>query len=178
MVIVTDGTAVCQNESQWCRKWWQSWHEDNSRLSVSLNPMWPNDAIWRHKSGSTWAKVVACCLMTPSHYVNQCRLVINGTLWHAPDSNVTKSTQEFNPFREWEISTSLMSFKKSKERSAYHFDDLIWQSSLFAERIFDIIEVCLKDAILQTLFSNAFSWRMIFTSGLKCLWNVCLNVLV
>ena len=32
--------------------------------------LWPSDAIWRHKSGSTLAQVMACCLMAPSHYLN------------------------------------------------------------------------------------------------------------
>ena len=34
----------------------------------------PSDAIWRHRSGSTQAQVMACCLTAPSHYLNQCWL--------------------------------------------------------------------------------------------------------
>ena len=37
----------------------------------------PNDAIWRHRSGSTLAQVMACCLKAPSHYLNQCWLIIS-----------------------------------------------------------------------------------------------------
>ena len=33
-----------------------------------VNSLWPNDAIWRQRSGSTLAQVMACCLMAPSHY--------------------------------------------------------------------------------------------------------------
>ena len=40
--------------------------------------MWRNDAIWRHRSGSTVAQVMACCLTAPSHYLNQCWLIIKG----------------------------------------------------------------------------------------------------
>ena len=29
----------------------------------------PSDAIWRHRSGSTLAQVMACCLTAPSHYM-------------------------------------------------------------------------------------------------------------
>ena len=36
-----------------------------------INSLWPNDAIWRHRSGSTLAQVMACCLAAPSHYLNQ-----------------------------------------------------------------------------------------------------------
>ena len=44
---------------------------------VILNSLWPNDAIWRHGSASTLAQVMACCLMAPSHYLNQCWLIIS-----------------------------------------------------------------------------------------------------
>ena len=30
----------------------------------------PSDVIWQHRSGSTSAQPVACCLMAPSHYLN------------------------------------------------------------------------------------------------------------
>ena len=33
-----------------------------------LNPLWPNDAIWRHRSRSTLAHVTACWLTALSHY--------------------------------------------------------------------------------------------------------------
>ena len=35
-----------------------------------INSLWPSDTIWRHKSGSKLAQVMACCLMAPSHYLN------------------------------------------------------------------------------------------------------------
>ena len=38
--------------------------------------LWPNDAIWWHRSGSTLAQVMACCLTAPSHYLNQCWIII------------------------------------------------------------------------------------------------------
>ena len=46
-------------------------------LSILLNSLWPSDSIWRHKSGSTLAQVMACCLAAPSHYMNQCWLIIS-----------------------------------------------------------------------------------------------------
>ena len=33
--------------------------------------------FWRHRSGSTLAQVMACNLTTPSHYLNQCWLIIS-----------------------------------------------------------------------------------------------------
>ena len=42
-----------------------------------FNSLRPSDAIWRHRSGSTLAQVMACCLTAPSHYLNQCWLIIS-----------------------------------------------------------------------------------------------------
>ena len=36
--------------------------------------LWPNDATWHHRFGSTLDQVA--CLML-SHYLNQCRLIVN-----------------------------------------------------------------------------------------------------
>ena len=44
------------------------------------NPFWPSDATWRHRSGSTLAQAVTA----PSHYRNQCWLIIKGLLRHLP----------------------------------------------------------------------------------------------
>ena len=49
-----------------------------------LNSLWPNDAVWWHRFGSTWAHVMVCGLMTPSRYLNQCWLIITEVLWHSP----------------------------------------------------------------------------------------------
>ena len=42
-----------------------------------VNSLWPSDAIWQQRSGSTLALVMACCLMAPSHYLSQCWLIIS-----------------------------------------------------------------------------------------------------
>ena len=42
-----------------------------------INSLWPSDTIWRQRSGSTLAQVMACCLTTPSHYLNQSWLNIS-----------------------------------------------------------------------------------------------------
>ena len=34
--------------------------------------------VMQHRSGSTLAQVMACCLMAPSHYPNKCWLIISG----------------------------------------------------------------------------------------------------
>ena len=37
-----------------------------------INLLGPIDAIWRPRSRSALAQVMACCLKAPSHYLNQC----------------------------------------------------------------------------------------------------------
>ena len=54
-----------------------------------LRPIY-NDAICRHQSASTFARVMACCLTVPiHHYLSQC-WHIKGVLWHSPESNFTR----------------------------------------------------------------------------------------
>ena len=36
-----------------------------------VKSLWSSDAIWWYKSGSAFPQVMACCLMVPSHYLNQ-----------------------------------------------------------------------------------------------------------
>ena len=49
-----------------------------------VNSLWPSDAIWWQRSGSTLAQVMVCCLMAPSHYLNQCWLMASS------DGNFTR----------------------------------------------------------------------------------------
>ena len=67
---------------------WPSW----------INSLRPSDAIWLHRSRSTLAQVMAWCLMAPSHYLNQCWLIINEVMWHSPENNFARSALEFNPY--------------------------------------------------------------------------------
>ena len=42
-----------------------------------FNSLLPSDSIWRQGSGSPLAQVTFCCLMAPTHYLNQCWLFIS-----------------------------------------------------------------------------------------------------
>ena len=61
-----------------------------------VNSLWPSDTIWRHGIGSTLVQVMACCLTAPSHYLNQCWLIISKVQWHSSDGNFTRDTSSFN----------------------------------------------------------------------------------
>ena len=60
-------------------------------------------AIWWHRSWPSWAQVLACCLMVPSHYLNQCWCTIKGGLWFLPASNYTRSAHEIYPLQVFKI---------------------------------------------------------------------------
>ena len=57
-----------------------------------VNSLWPSDIIWWQGFRSAMAQVMACCLRAPSHYLNQCWLMISEVLWHSPDSDFTENT--------------------------------------------------------------------------------------
>ena len=47
------------------------------RDKFASNLSWTSDHKWWHRSGSTSAQVMACCVMTPSHYLKHSWLIIN-----------------------------------------------------------------------------------------------------
>ena len=55
-----------------------------------FNSLWPIDAIWWHRSGSTLAQAMACCLMAPSHCLNQYWLMM--VIWDPFEHNITRDT--------------------------------------------------------------------------------------
>ena len=67
-----------------------------------FNSIWPSDAIWHHRAWSTLVQVMACCLTAPSHYLNQCWLIISEVLWHSFQGNFTGNAQDTNPWCELE----------------------------------------------------------------------------
>ena len=48
----------------------------NSYSLMIINSIWSSGTIWRHRSQSSLAQVMACCLTAPSHYLNHCWLLI------------------------------------------------------------------------------------------------------
>ena len=59
----------------------------STTLAPGINSLMPSDAIWRQRTGSTLAQVMACCLTAPSHYLNQCWLIISKVLWLSCERN-------------------------------------------------------------------------------------------
>ena len=67
-----------------------------------FNSLRPSDAIWRQWSWTTLAQVMACCLTAPSHYLNQCWLIIRGVLWHTSESSFAGIAQGIDSGHEFE----------------------------------------------------------------------------
>ena len=53
---------------------------------IQFNSLWPIDAIWQHRTGSTIAQIMAFCLIALNHYLNQYWPPISEVLWHSPES--------------------------------------------------------------------------------------------
>ena len=55
----------------------------------------PSDAIWRHISGSTLHKAMACYLVASNHYQDLCWLLVSEILWHLPENNSQRVPEVF-----------------------------------------------------------------------------------
>ena len=103
---------------QFCTKSSRRWYK--SRINVAevsntticpwemdfmFNSLWPSDILWWHRSGSTLAQAMACCLMAPSHHLNQFWFLISQVLWHSPKYNFTTSAQATIQYKEFENDT-------------------------------------------------------------------------
>ena len=74
------------NTGRFCKyELWNQWIYNHS-----INSLWPSDPIWWHRSGSRLAQEFTCCLMPPSHYLNQCWLMTSEVLWQSLDGNFTR----------------------------------------------------------------------------------------
>ena len=78
------------------------------------NSLGPSDAIWQQKTGSTLAQVMACCLTAPSHYLNQCWLIISKVWWHSFEGNFTAGISAINHCNWLEKHSSKISLKSPR----------------------------------------------------------------
>ena len=67
-----------------------------------VNKLRPSDTRWWHKSESTLAQIMACCLASSSHYLNQCWLIMSKVLGHFPEGNFTGNVQGSCSWYEFE----------------------------------------------------------------------------
>ena len=58
--------------------------------------VWPSEARWRHRFGSTLHQGRSCCLTAPRHYLNQCCMIIKRVLWYSPGGNYIGMAPDVN----------------------------------------------------------------------------------
>ena len=105
------------------------------QLSLSLNSLRPSDGIRWHKSLSILAQVMACCLTSPTHYLNHHWFIISKIQWHSSEGNFTRDTSAINHFYYLENYLSNISFKSLKamsekyniESRGFITDPIIWR---------------------------------------------------
>ena len=94
-----------------------------------FNSLRPSDTIWRHRSGSKLAQVVACCLTAPSHYLNQCWLIMNftGSAWEISSwyefENYNFEITAPSPRGQWvnTIRVNTLSLEQNDQHCRWHF---------------------------------------------------------
>ena len=55
------------------------------------------------RSMSTLVQVMACCLTAPSHYLNQCWIIISGVKWRSSEVNLIWIAEKSNSWSEFKI---------------------------------------------------------------------------
>ena len=114
-----------------------------------VNSLRPSDAIWRHRSGSTLAQVMACCLTAPSHYLNQCWLIISKIQWYSSEGNVTRDILATNHICWLENYLSKISIKSPRGQ---------WVNSLVPGKVTILTHWGLDTSYFTNIFKYTFSW--------------------
>ena len=67
-----------------------------------INLLWLNHTMWHHRTWSTLVQVMACCLIAPNHYLNQCWLLNSEVSWQSPEGNFAGNSKDAYPWYESE----------------------------------------------------------------------------
>ena len=98
--------------------------------------MRPSDTTWWHLAGSGNG---LCCLIAPSHYLNQCCLIISEVQWQSSEANFTRNTSAI-----------------SHQNQLQNYLDIRSYSNLPGVNVLTHWGRDEMDAIMQTTFSRAF----------------------
>ena len=148
------------------------WYDDSVYGISVAKSLWPCNAIWWHRSGSTLGHVMACCLMAPSHCLNWCQIIIKGVLWHSPESNFTRSEScrvSWN-FRDMFLTYLICPWKKY-----FYFFIILYN-------VLSQIKICTVPDIISSLLTfyvyvpeewDGCSWKpfSLVGSSEKCSWT-------
>ena len=85
-------------------------------MSYLIGAYWCDiDMMW-HRSGSTLAQIMACCLMAPNHYLQQCRLLITKAQGHSSDGSFTRDAPAINNWNKFENYLFKFPFKSPRDQ--------------------------------------------------------------
>ena len=120
--------------------------------------------IWWHKSGSTIAQVMACCLMAANHYLNQCWLIIKCVLCHSLESNSTESAKAiilYNVFENHTFEITAISPKDQRVKGIHSCQVMTFITETFSytfdKHIYWVLFWKLTPFIMQTFYQNVMS---------------------
>ena len=132
-------------------------------ISIKVNSLWPSDTIWWHRSGSTLAQVLACCLTAPSHYLNQCWLIISKASWHS--SVLSQDVKISVSKTRWKIAFLKSTRSPRDQWVKYHKthcghmytlgNKLQWNLKLKYKLFFHLKIICKISQIFKCIFSHA-----------------------
>ena len=163
----------------------------------SINTIMPSDTTWSYRSGSTFAHVMACCLMRLSNYLNQCLLLISVVLWHSPERNFTTSSPAHIQYDGFENHTFKIPDKSPRSQwvntlrlgqNGHHLPDDIFKCIFLKENVWILIKISLNfvpkgptnniSALVQVMaWRRPLSEPMMVSSLTHIYASFCLNEL-
>ena len=96
------------------------------RVDLTHYSVGPSDATWRQKTVLTLTQVMACCLTAPSHYLNQCWLIITDGYWHSSEGNFAASLSAINHCNWLKKYSSKISLKSPRPQWVNTCADAWW----------------------------------------------------
>ena len=99
---------------------------------ICVNSLGPSDTIWRWRSWSILVQVMACCLTAPSHYLNQCWLIISKVLWHSSEDIIIRWFEDSN--QESEIENHIFKITLRSPKSQWIKRNSNWHSPSIPDR--------------------------------------------
>ena len=141
-LLVTDSIgARCFSPQEWSFKTcWMIMPLNSPGTNQDLNSLGPSDSIWCWRSGSTLAQVMACCLTAPSHYLNQCWLIISKVLWHSSEDIIIRWFEDINQYSKIEDYI----FKITLRSPRGQWVKWVWQQGRTCSTLHTIPTICMK----------------------------------
>ena len=121
------------------------------RQCISFDSLRPSDAIWWHRTVSTLAQMMACCLMAPRKYLNQYWLIISQIMYHSHETDFTLSVH----------ATSLYEFQSHTFEITATFSRGQWvnENGRSWHMICEILKLeTVKKSITFSDFNDMFLW--------------------